>query len=89
MKKIPNRVMTMEPHTRFPEGEGPIMEVVWKNIERYRIEKNVRVSHLCRRTDYASSQYYGTKNKKGQLKPSQIQKFAKILGVKTLDLFED
>ena len=81
--------MEQEILTKIPEGERPIMEVVWENIEMYRVERGMNIAQLCHKVGYAASNYYIRIKDGGGVAPSTLQKFAWALDVKTLDLFED
>lgn len=73
----------------IPDGERLLTEVVWENIEKYRKEKKLSVTDLCKKVGYTSSNYIKNRREKGQIMPNTIQKFAGVLGVKTIDLIED
>lgn len=75
--------------TNIPEGERPIAEVVWENIERYRSNQRITVSALCLKVGYQASEYIKNKKTGKQIRLNTIQRFAWALEVKTLDLFED
>ena len=64
----------MGTHTRFPEGERPIIEVVWENIERYRQENKINHSELCRKVGITTSVYFQGKAELRNVRSDIIQR---------------
>ncbi|MGX7025852.1 helix-turn-helix domain-containing protein [Vagococcus hydrophili] len=73
----------------MPEGERLITEVLWDNLEDYRVKNKMTVSELCKKAGYSKANYFSYKKKRTPINLTTIQRLAWALGVKTLDLFED
>lgn len=63
-------------------------ELFWLNLERYRKLRNLTFDELARRTNQTPSALHRLRNRKSNIGIESLDKYAKALDVKVIDLLE-